>query len=121
MDDVLDRLKGLRPAWNTLTEDLQREIRRLRNNRAVMLQDGLTEHADMFWNAEQPDVRCESIGEAMEDHCSGEIAEIGRAVTLPPLYVVLVATDDGDEFEKFTSLSAAQAFVARMKSPPDAA
>ena len=117
--DIVERLRDQRAKWNRLTEDLQSEIRRLRAARAAMLQEDLAEHADTFWDAARPDVRLESLAEAMEEHWHGQIVEVGRAVTLPSLYVVLVATDDGDEFEKFQSLDEAKAFVAWMKSPPE--
>ena len=113
-DSTGRQLDETRREMNALFSKMVRYIAELKAENAALKKSGLSAHASMYWDASRPDVTYDSVSEAMDDYCSGEIVEIGRAAALPPLYAVRVPIDDGDEIDQYDDLETAQSMVAEV-------
>ena len=115
---LAQKLNQARSELTDLIIAANQRIAQLEAEVAVLKGDDINDRADIFWDAEDPDVPYGFPGEIAGLHDLLEITEVQRAVRLTSVYVVRIPIGDGDDdVEVFSDRETAEAYVRDMTAP----
>jgi hypothetical protein len=91
--------------------------------RGAIVASGGPPKADLFWDADHWECTAEERGHVTDELPCLEVMALGRAVKLPPIFLVRTPIgedgEDGDELMEFATRAEAEAFIADYKAPAE--